>query len=196
MNMKTKIILARHGETDWNHQGKMQGRTDIPLNHVGREQAHQLQKQLKDIDIDVAYSSTLKRAIETAELAIRNRNIPLHLSEELVERDLGIFEGACWNSYSKALPYDLPHEDFLSYKHHSSMESFSEVFIRVSKELLSIAYKWPDRTVLVACHGAVIKSFLLHLDPLFPKTESISNGALLHCIATNNGIQLERLINN
>src|SRR5687767_1781404 len=64
-----RIYLARHGETDWNTQGRIQGWTDTPLNATGREQAIQLKSRLIGIPLDAAYSSTLSRSRETAELA-------------------------------------------------------------------------------------------------------------------------------
>ncbi|MBM3207871.1 MAG: histidine phosphatase family protein [Chlamydiae bacterium] len=195
MDTKTKIILVRHGETDWNLEGKMQGRTDIPLNETGRNQARLLQKKLVDIDFTIAYSSTLHRAIETAQLAIQGRNIELKYSDKLVERDLGILEGTSWDAYAKELPYHLAHNTFIHYKHHPSMESFADVFTRVSKEIFKIAKEQPNETVLIASHGAVIKSFLLHLDESFPKDKTINNGAMLHCLVTNKGIDLQYFIN-
>jgi broad specificity phosphatase PhoE len=68
MKINSKIILARRGETNWNHQGKMQGRTDIPSMKQEDSRRHQLHKKLLESNIDVAYSLTLSRAIETAEL--------------------------------------------------------------------------------------------------------------------------------
>lgn len=64
----TKIILVRHGETDWNSQLRFQGGKDIPLNDVGRDQARKLAEYLTDTNIDVIYSSNLSRARDTAQI--------------------------------------------------------------------------------------------------------------------------------
>ena len=65
-----RLYIARHGQTDWNVQHKAQGRTDIPLNDIGKKQAAELRNQIKDIEFDAVYASPLKRATETAQIAI------------------------------------------------------------------------------------------------------------------------------
>lgn len=66
--MKTKVIMVRHGETEWNVLCKFLGRVDMPLNEKGRRQAGYAKDALKDVQIDVAYSSPMKRAFETGEI--------------------------------------------------------------------------------------------------------------------------------
>ena len=64
----TRILLIRHGETDWNRVHRFQGRSDLPLNQEGRDQAHALALGLKDQSLTAIYSSPLARAVETARL--------------------------------------------------------------------------------------------------------------------------------
>ena len=85
-----KIYLARHGETDWNAQRRLQGRIDISLNETGRRQAGELASNLQAIRLDAIYCSALKRSIETAELVGRK---PLIILPELNEQALGKYEG-------------------------------------------------------------------------------------------------------
>ncbi|MGX1428958.1 broad specificity phosphatase PhoE [Cytobacillus horneckiae] len=73
----TMICLIRHGETDWNAQNRIQGRTDIPLNGKGKQQAIQCGKYLALNDWDVIISSPLIRARQTAELINENTNLPI-----------------------------------------------------------------------------------------------------------------------
>src|SRR5881396_3482425 len=86
-----RIYLARHGQTDWNAQSRLQGRTDIPLNPTGREQASKLAALLKGVRLDAVYSSTLRRSRETAE--ILHGITPIESLDGLCEQGLGKFEG-------------------------------------------------------------------------------------------------------
>ena len=86
-----RIYLARHGQTDWNVEGRMQGGTDTPLNATGRQQAAALKDHLKDVRFDAVYSSTLSRSRETAEI-VRGQ-VPLTSLAGLGERRFGKFEG-------------------------------------------------------------------------------------------------------
>lgn len=85
-----KIYLARHGETDWNAERRLQGRIDIALNDTGKEQARDLAFKLQAIRLDAVYCSALKRSIETAQLLDR---MPLFVLPELNEQSLGKYEG-------------------------------------------------------------------------------------------------------
>jgi 2,3-bisphosphoglycerate-dependent phosphoglycerate mutase len=86
-----RVYVARHGQTDWNLEGRLQGGTDIPLNATGRQQAVQLGERLKSIRLDAIYSSGLRRSRETAELI--GSSAPLTSLPRLNERRLGKFEG-------------------------------------------------------------------------------------------------------
>ena len=86
-----RIYLARHGQTDWNLEGRTQGGTDIPLNATGRQQAQQLKTRLTGVPLDAVYSSTLRRSSDTAEI-VRGQT-PLTRLPGLGERRFGKFEG-------------------------------------------------------------------------------------------------------
>ena len=89
-----KLYLIRHGETDWNKEFKIQGSSDIELNEYGRELAFITREGLRHIPFDIAYTSPLKRAKETAEIILGGRNIPLYEDERVQEACFGSFEGA------------------------------------------------------------------------------------------------------
>ena len=72
-----KLYIIRHGQTDWNLARKLQGCTDIPLNEHGRYVAELTREGLKDVPFDVAFTSPLSRAKETAEIILKDRNIPI-----------------------------------------------------------------------------------------------------------------------
>ena len=70
------LYIMRHGRTDWNERNKLQGRTDIPLNAAGRKMAEEAAAVYKNVPLDVCYCSPLARARQTAEIFLKNRNIP------------------------------------------------------------------------------------------------------------------------
>jgi phosphoserine phosphatase len=89
-----RILLARHGETPWNAEGRYQGQIDIPLSPVGEDQAQRLGRRLADVRIDRAVASPLSRAQRTAQLALgEQRAGTLELSEGLIEIAHGEWEG-------------------------------------------------------------------------------------------------------
>ena len=88
-----KLLFTRHGQTEWNVLGKVQGRADISLNEKGKEQARKTAEKLQNEDFDLIICSPLKRARETAEIINIGRNVPVIYDETIAERDFGEFEG-------------------------------------------------------------------------------------------------------
>src|SRR6185437_15592133 len=89
----TTLLIARHGETDWNREGRWQGWADPPLNDTGRAQAKQLAGELRDTPFDAVYSSDLRRAFETAEILAAPHDIPVVADPGLREIDVGSWSG-------------------------------------------------------------------------------------------------------
>ena len=87
------LFLFRHGETDWNHQRRLQGQTDIPLNETGRTQAADLARRLAPYGLEAIVSSDLARALETGRIVAEALAIPLHAEPDLREASLGDAEG-------------------------------------------------------------------------------------------------------
>ena len=148
-----KIIAIRHGETDWNAEGRVQGASDIPLNEKGREQARITADVLQSHKIDVIVSSTLKRAVETAEIIAGKLNVSNIVSYDLLrERNFGDYEGmmyeqvplSCLRSYHKNLVTP-------------NGETIREVFVRVSDCLDNILKKYNGKNILLVLHGHVIR---------------------------------------
>lgn len=105
------FYLVRHGQTDWNRAGKIQGTTDIPLNETGRQQAEQLAAVLKERSgypagtrIDAVYTSPLARAFQTAEILSKEGKLPLRRLMGLRERDFGCWEGKSWQQVEAEYP--------------------------------------------------------------------------------------------
>ena len=88
-----KLIVARHGQTEWNLQNRVLGRTDIPLNQKGKAQAVELAENLAAIHIDHIYVSPLARAAETGKIVAEICGADLSVRDALIEHDFGAFEG-------------------------------------------------------------------------------------------------------
>ena len=89
----TTLLLVRHGETDWNAEGRLQGHTDRPLNDYGRRQAQALADRLAGEDIDAVYASDLSRARETAEILAAKHGLTVVVDPDLREKNWGNWEG-------------------------------------------------------------------------------------------------------
>jgi len=89
----TELLLVRHGETDWNAEGKLQGHTDRPLNDYGRRQAQALADKLAGESIDAVYASDLSRARETAEILGEKLGLAVVVDPDLREKNWGNWEG-------------------------------------------------------------------------------------------------------
>lgn len=99
-----RVILVRHGATAWNETGRYQGHTDVALSDLGRRQAECLGRRLAREPIDLAYSSDLSRARETAEIALRDRSIPLKVQSTLREARFGAWEGLRYDEVGARYP--------------------------------------------------------------------------------------------
>jgi len=149
----TRILLIRHGETDWNRLHRFQGRSDLPLNEKGRDQARALALGLKDQSLTAIYSSPLARAVETAGLIkVFHPTVPLFQEEGLVEMDLGEFEGI------EAEHWVVEHSDFLkSWRETPASirmpggENLQEVQARAIRTLERIAKLYPTESTLLLC---------------------------------------------
>lgn len=142
-----KIYVTRHGQTDWNVQGKTQGRADIELNEVGIKQAKQTKEELKNIDIDLIICSPLKRAKKTAEIINEGRNIPIIFDDQIIERNFGEFEG-------EKIKFD-EFWDYNAHPRYQRAETIQEIISRISNFLDKIKEEYKDKNVLLVTHGGV-----------------------------------------
>lgn len=143
------IALIRHGQTDWNLQGRMQGSSDIPLNDTGRQQAHDAVAVVRAMAIawDVVVSSPLSRARETAEILAVGLGVPLGPSyHDFVERDFGALEGMPEADVDALWPE----------RDEPSAETLDSVVGRGLRGLLEVEHDYPGKQVIVVCHGTII----------------------------------------
>ena len=158
-----RLILARHGETDYNRQWRYQGRTDPELNRVGRKQAGGLRRRLAQEPIDLIYTSGLRRAAETVGTIARGRGVRVVPCQSLVEIDFGRFEGMTYDEIAKSYPGWQPGgSSFAEYGGESleqlarRIETFADELRRDNPEdagVLIVAHSGPLRVLLCLLLG-------------------------------------------
>ena len=180
----TRILLVRHGETEWNRTHRFQGRSDVPLNQTGIVQATAMAEMLKDDSLTSIYTSPLCRAFETASIIKTYHPQTLLVEEEgFIEMDLGDFDGAEAKTWAKEHPNFMKNwlEDPGSVKMPGG-ESLEEVQKRAVETLDRIMDLHPSNsTLLIVSHNFVILSLLCHARGLgLDKFRELrqSNGAL------------------
>ena len=161
----SRIILIRHGETNWNKEGRFQGQIDIPLNEKGKEQASKASKYLKEIEFTKAISSSMKRPYETAKIILNNNNIQIKKIESLVEISHGLWEGKLEEEIKRTWPEMLKnwHENPESVTMPEG-ESIKQVSDRtISAWNLICDSQQKDDTTLLVAHDAVNKTLICHI---------------------------------
>jgi len=160
-----KLLLARHGETPWNAEGRYQGQSDIPLSSVGEAQARALGERLRGVPITRAVASPLGRARQTAEFALGERRAILSTDPGLMEIAHGTWEGLLASEIDARDPDRLqawrvtPHEVLMP-----QGESLQHVFDRAWPALERAAEGLgADDTLLVVAHDAVNRVLLCHV---------------------------------
>lgn len=152
------LYIMRHGKTDWNAKKKIQGGTDIPLNDEGRAMAEAARKEYKDVPIDICYCSPLIRAKETADIFLKDRNIPIIYDDRLKEMGFGIYEGI-ENSFS--IPGCPVNEFFYHPEKYTEPveggESLDNLFGRTGAFLDEVVYPQlaEGKNILIIGHGAM-----------------------------------------
>lgn len=159
-----QIFLVRHGETNWNKERRIQGRADIPLNEYGIYLAKETAKGLNHITFDRCYTSPLIRAVETANLLVAEKNIPIIVDNRIIEMSFGKFEGLSVIGEKHRAPESF--KAFIQapekYQAPKDGESFEEVKRRTKSFIKELAAKkeLADKNILVTTHGAALASIL------------------------------------
>lgn len=156
-----KFLFVRHGETDSNKTWVLMGQgVDESLNEEGIKQVEDLALKLND-DFDMIFSSSLKRALETANILNNRFGKPLEIKEELRERHFGSLSGKSWEEVGMLTGEDI--EDMkkrdlsqaYDYRRYGG-ESTSDVTVRLEKFINSVRSK-PYKKILVVTHGGIIR---------------------------------------
>ena len=158
----TRILLARHGETDWNRVGRWQGHADPPLNDAGRGQAAELAERLAGDGIAAIYSSDLMRASQTARVVADRLGLAVIEDAGLREIDVGSWSGLTRaeveqrfpEGYARWLRGDIGHDG----------ETREELSERVVGAVERIAAAHPGDTILAVTHGGAIRALRRYAD--------------------------------
>lgn len=168
----------RHGQTDWNLRGLLQGRTDIPLNDTGRAQAREAAERFRGLGHhwDFVVSSPLQRAQETAVIVAEALGIPFDGTRPgLIEQNFGEAEG----TPSAEIPQRWPDRIF------PGGELDADVGERGLLELQLLAEDYPSARVLAVCHGALIHRVLSHASgEAYERLPSVGNTSLSTLLRT------------
>ncbi len=157
-----RLYLVRHGETEWNAQGRLQGHVDVGLSENGQRQAQAVAQRLSGVTFDAAYSSDLSRTSETARIILaQRREVKLTATSQLRERHYGVFEGLTVaerqarypDMFAASLSNDL---DFAP----TDGETMSQVGARMAAFVAELRERHLEETVLIAGHGGALRATL------------------------------------
>ncbi|KAK8840513.1 hypothetical protein M9Y10_030721 [Tritrichomonas musculus] len=158
------IYLVRHGETDYNKTGKLQGWSDIPLNEYGVELAEKTAEGLKEIEFDLVFSSPFQRSYATTEKIIKNRNLSIQTDDRLKEINLGPNEGDLYEEVRMNENHPL-HNFFRKPEDYSPVEGAESIedvkkraFDFLNDKIFPLEKKF--KSILIVAHGALNRCIL------------------------------------
>jgi broad specificity phosphatase PhoE len=151
----TTLLLVRHGETDWNRDGRWQGHSDTRLNDLGRDQARRVAAEVGDVD--VLYASDLARARETAEIIAAALELDVRTDPRLRERSFGAWEGLTAPEIEEGFAEELARWRVGEGAGAADAEPFDAFAQRVRGFLDDALARHPGETVLVVAHGGTIR---------------------------------------
>ena len=154
--MPTIVLLARHGETDWNRDGRFQGHADPPLNDTGRTQAAELGASLASDGISAIFSSDLRRAAETAEIVASCLGLPVSHDAALREIDVGSWSGLTRDEVRARFPVGFAR--WLDGEIGHDGETRLQLMERIRAAVLQIVSRHPGEHLLLVSHGGAIRA--------------------------------------
>ncbi|UCB42443.1 MAG: histidine phosphatase family protein [Dehalococcoidales bacterium] len=159
-----KLLLMRHGLTEFNQDRRFMGHSDIELSTTGRQQAEKLRDYLADEKIDAVYSSDLKRAVEMAEIVCEGRGLDIVTCPELRECNYGTCEGLTFSEINDSYPHVAERcINFTLELEFPEGECFVDFFERTSHFIERLKEHRPSETVLISAHDGPLKILLCRL---------------------------------
>ena len=189
------IYLVRHGQTLQNRAGLLQGRSDFPLNEMGREQARRVGAFFREqgVRFDAVSTSPLRRAVQTAAL-IAGETVPLRVDERLIEMDYGPYEGMDLRAPAPEVLAFF--RDFVNVPAPAGMEKLSAVTARLGAFLEQLRPEAEERDILVSTHAIALKGALEYLTPASRGSywaKNIGNCAVYRTAPTAGGYRVPEL---
>jgi broad specificity phosphatase PhoE len=156
-----RFCLVRHGQTDWNLEGRFQGQSDLPLNQAGRAEVQSLARQLSGQAFAAIFTSDLMRARETAEIIAESLGLPVTPEPRLREINQGEWEGQFVEAIKarSAELWDQRTIDPANF-HPPGGESVAEVARRTEAAISNIAHLYPAGSVLIISHGLALATII------------------------------------
>lgn len=165
----TTFYIVRHGESEGNVKKILQGQMDFPLSKEGENQAKKRAQDLRNVAFDAAFSSDLMRAHRTAEIIALEHKLIVTTTKALRERSFGRYEGLTHRDFTKEIQdlFDAWHElsdsEWMKHRLDETCETGDEMVSRVFVFLREISVGYPGKTILVVCHGDLMRNMLVHL---------------------------------
>lgn len=165
----TTFYLVRHGETQWNKEGRLQGQKNSDLTSQGVAMVETLARTMQSLPVAAIYSSDLGRALQTAQILAKAHHLTVIESKEIRERTFGEYDGwlrqdfkektkELWKKFEK-----LPDHKKRNFSFATGYESDNQIVKRLENFLFTIAPRHKNQTVVVVTHGAILRTFLSHL---------------------------------
>ncbi len=163
-----RLLLVRHGETEWNRQTRFQGQIDVPLNDNGRQQSHSCAEFLKDVEIDFAVSSSMLRPKETAEIILQShKSVKLELQDDLREISHGLWEGKLEKEIEQEFPGELHRwrtvPANVQMPEGENLQQVQDRGVAVWQSIVEASLAKHFKTGLVVAHDATNKILLCHI---------------------------------
>jgi 2,3-bisphosphoglycerate-dependent phosphoglycerate mutase len=160
------LFVFRHGETDWNREGRLQGQIDTPLNATGLAQAEELAERLRSQQLDAIVSSDLRRALTTARIIGEMLRIPVLTDHGLRETSVGLAEGMLWEEAKARFGAELTERWYAENNvAFPGGETGLETLSRGLAALRRFAESYPYRRIGVSTHGALVRQLIKHALP-------------------------------
>lgn len=163
----TRLCLVRHGQTDWNLEGRYQGQSDVPLNVNGRAQARTLAQRLENESFAAVFSSDLLRASETADIIAQTLRLPVRVDVRLREINQGEWEGQLVTDIATRYAELWAQRSFdPANLRPPGGETVGEVAYRVYAALDDITRQYPDQAVLLVSHGLSLATIICEVEKI------------------------------
>jgi 2,3-bisphosphoglycerate-dependent phosphoglycerate mutase len=186
----TTILLARHGESDWNRSKRWQGFADRPLTDLGRRQAADLAERLEETELDAIYASDLQRARETAEIVARSKGLTVRSTPDLREVDVG-----SWSGLTRAEAEERFPQGYARWLNGGEGWDDGETYHQMSERVVGAIHRIADAhdgsRVLVIAHGGSIRA--VHAAALgvdvhsYRRIQRVEPNATLSAVCLENG---------